>query len=213
MDFNRRTVLTMTAASVTVAGCLGEQGDGDETMPQDDEAGTDDGDGADDASGNDDSEEVTVQVRSNSEFDEILVGPDEMTVYNFDMDTQGATESTCYDDCADAWPPLTVEDAPAAGPDVAAELTTFERDDGEMQVVANGWPLYYFANDEEPGDTAGQGVNDVWWVLRADGTPVRPEDDPGDNGDGTADGDDGDGENDDGTEDDSGGSDGPGGSY
>jgi hypothetical protein len=30
----------------------------------------------------------------------------------------------------DNWPPLTVEDDPVAGDDVAAELTTFERDDG-----------------------------------------------------------------------------------
>ncbi|MFC6731773.1 hypothetical protein [Haladaptatus sp. GCM10025893] len=45
--------------------------------------------------------------------------------------------------------------------------------EGSTQVAAAGWPLYYFAPDENPGDANGQGVNDVWWVLRPDGTPVR----------------------------------------
>jgi len=38
---------------------------------------------------------------------------------------------------------------------------------------AGGWPLYYYASDGEPGDTTGQGGNDVWWVLGPDGTPNR----------------------------------------
>jgi len=58
------------------------------------------------------------------------------------------------------------------GDGVSAELTTFEREDGSTQVAADGWPLYYFAPDEAPGDAKGQGVNDVWWVLAPDGTPV-----------------------------------------
>jgi len=37
--------------------------------------------------------------------------------------------------------------------------------DGEPQLTLNGWPLYYFAGDAAPGDTNGQGVGGVWWVL------------------------------------------------
>jgi len=58
---------------------------------------------------------------------------------------------------------------------VTAELTTYEREDGQTQVAANGWPLYYFANDETPGDTNGQGVGDVWWVLDPAGMPIRED--------------------------------------
>lgn len=61
-----------------------------------------------------------------------------MTLYNFDVDTQGEPGSACYDDCADAWPALTVDDAPVAGADVTGDLTMFEREDGSMQVAANG---------------------------------------------------------------------------
>jgi predicted lipoprotein with Yx(FWY)xxD motif len=126
--------------------------------------------------------DATVQVRSHDELDDILVGPDELTLYMFDQDEQGAGESACAGDCVDNWPPLTVEDDPVAGDGVAAELTTFERDDGSMQVAANGWPLYYFTPDEEPGDEEGQGVGDIWWVLDPDGVPVKPSSDSDDGG-------------------------------
>jgi predicted lipoprotein with Yx(FWY)xxD motif len=34
-------------------------------------------------------------------------------------------------------------------------------------------PLYYFADDEEPGQTNGQGISDVWFVVSPEGEPVR----------------------------------------
>lgn len=117
--------------------------------------------------------EATIATASHPELGDMLVGPDGMTLYLFDSDEQGADESTCYDDCAEAWPPLTVESDPTAGEGVTVELGTFERADGGTQVTAGGWPLYYFAQDAEPGDAMGQGINDVWWVLGPDGAPVR----------------------------------------
>jgi len=120
----------------------------------------------------------TVQVRTHPELGDVLVDGEGMTLYMYDPDTQGAGASTCYDGCAEAWPPLTVEGDPTAGDGVAAELTAFERDTGARQVAANGWPLYYWVDDSEPGDATGQGVNDVWWVLTSDGTPVRTEESP-----------------------------------
>ena len=41
-----------------------------------------------------------------------------------------------------------------------------------MQVTLEGWPLYLWQNDPQPGDTTGQGVNDVWWVVAPDGTKI-----------------------------------------
>lgn len=116
---------------------------------------------------------MTVQTRSHPDLGEILVDLEEMTLYMFDQDTQGTGESTCGEGCASSWPPLTVDGDPAAGDEVTADLSTFEREDGSLQVAANGWPLYSFANDEEPGDTNGQGIDSVRWVLRLDGTPIR----------------------------------------
>ena len=36
----------------------------------------------------------------------------------------------------------------------------------------NGWPLYYFSGDAAPGDTNGQALNDVWWVVDATGNAI-----------------------------------------
>lgn len=121
---------------------------------------------------------ATVRVRSHPDLGEILVGPDGRTLYMFDRDTRGAGASTCSGDCAGAWPPLTVDGEPTAGDGVTAELSTFERGDGSTQVAANGWPLYYFDDDEAPGDANGQGAGDVWWVLGPGGGPKRPETTP-----------------------------------
>jgi hypothetical protein len=65
----------------------------------------------------------------------------------------------------------TVEGEPTAGDDVAADLTTFERDDGATRVAANGRPLYYSAGDEKPCEANGQVLDDVRWVLGPAGTP------------------------------------------
>ena len=92
------------------------------------------------------------------------------TLYVFIPDDGG--ESTCYDGCADAWPPL--EGAAQAGGSIdAALLGTSPRTDGSVQVTYNGWPLYYFANDAAPGDTNGQGLNDVWYVMDPSGEVIR----------------------------------------
>lgn len=115
--------------------------------------------------------EATVAV-ADSSLGEILVDAEGMTLYMFDPDEQGA--STCYDDCAAAWPPLVVDSDPVAGEGVDESLLgTVERDDGSMQVTYNDWPLYYWAEDEAAGDTTGQAVNDVWWVIGPDGEPIR----------------------------------------
>ena len=122
-----------------------------------------------------DASKAVVQTRSHPEHGDILTDAEGMTLYVFDKDGQGAGASACYDGCASAWPPLTVEVDPTKSGGVSAEVTTFERETGEMQVAAGGWPLYYFDSDEQPGDAKGQGVNDVWWVLAPDGTPLKPD--------------------------------------
>jgi predicted lipoprotein with Yx(FWY)xxD motif len=111
----------------------------------------------------------TVQL-ADSDLGSILVDADGMTLYLFESDTDGA--STCTADCAATWPPL-IDDAPEAGDGVdEALLGTTTRDDGEVQVTYDGHPLYGFASDAAPGDTEGQGVGDVWFVVDASGKAV-----------------------------------------
>lgn len=102
---------------------------------------------------------------------EILVDGDGNTLYMFTPDDQG--DSTCYGECADTWPPVSGDLASAGEGIDAALVGTVERDDGSTQATYNGWPLYYFAPDSAPGDTQGQGVGGVWFVLGPDGEPIR----------------------------------------
>jgi predicted lipoprotein with Yx(FWY)xxD motif len=113
---------------------------------------------------------ATVMTAS-SDLGTILVDGKGMTLYLFTKDTQGSGKSTCEGECLAAWPPLVGEPQAGEGTDQAL-LGTITRSDGTMQVTYNGWPLYYWAQDKAPGDTTGQGVNKVWWVLDANGDAI-----------------------------------------
>ena len=54
-----------------------------------------------------------------------------------------------------------------------SKLGSFTRADGRVQATYNDWPLYYWINDTEPGQTTGQDVQGVWYVLDRDGEPIR----------------------------------------
>jgi len=107
-----------------------------------------------------------------TEFGTVLVDSRGMTLYMFDPDKQG--QSACDAECLAAWP--VVEGPAEAGQGVDGSLLgTAKATDGTTMATYNGWPLYYFVKDAEPGDVTGQAVQDVWWVMSADGRPVRQE--------------------------------------
>jgi predicted lipoprotein with Yx(FWY)xxD motif len=107
----------------------------------------------------------TFGVSSTDELGEFLVTADGRTVYLFSNDEPGV--SNCADECAEAWPPVMVaaDERLVAAEGIEGEWGTIERADGAMQVTYNGMPLYLFAEDAAPGDTNGQAVGDVWWVV------------------------------------------------
>jgi len=110
-----------------------------------------------------------VNIRETEEFGTILVNAEGFTLYAFLNDTEG--ESTCFDDCATKWPPALVGEAnlDVLDPDL---YSTVEHPDGTMLRIGD-WPLYTFAGDEEPGDTNGQDVGEVWHVVGPDGQPIQ----------------------------------------
>ena len=94
------------------------------------------------------------------------------TLYIFTKDTPGT--SVCADACAKAWPPVTVTGTPTAATGITATgWGTVTRADGTTQLALNGQPLYHFAGDATPGATDGQGSNQVWWVVGADGNAIK----------------------------------------
>lgn len=110
-------------------------------------------------------------ARTDAALGEHLVDGSGRTLYLFVNDADGA--STCYDACATNWPPLLTDGGAVAMDGVDADLVgTTERTDGAVQVTYGGWPLYFFVGDAEPGTTAGQAVNEVWYLVAADGTAI-----------------------------------------
>jgi predicted lipoprotein with Yx(FWY)xxD motif len=83
-----------------------------------------------------------------------------MTLYTFDRDAAG--QSNCNGQCAANWPPLMAQaDAQAVG-----KWTVVTRDDGGKQWAYDSKPLYGWVRDTKPGDTSGEGFNNVWRVAR-----------------------------------------------
>ncbi len=82
---------------------------------------------------------------------------DGMTLYTFDNDPLHA--SVCdAPQCVTTWPPLLTQNAG----ELELPLSAVERGDGHFQVALRGMPLYFFANDSDPGDVQGHRFNDVW---------------------------------------------------
>lgn len=114
----------------------------------------------------------TIMVAKDSKLGSILVDSKGMTLYLFLKDTPNTP--TCYGTCATLWPALITTGKPMAGTGVdAAKLGTVKRTDGSMQVTYFGWPLYYYASDANPGDTMGQGIANIWYVVSPMGTAMK----------------------------------------
>lgn len=107
---------------------------------------------------------------ADSDLGRIVVNGDGMTLYVFTPDT--STSIACTGGCAQAWPPLTATADPS-GTDVTGTLTLVTRDDGTRQVALAGRPLYAYAGDTASGDTNGQGSGGKWFVVSADGSPIK----------------------------------------
>jgi predicted lipoprotein with Yx(FWY)xxD motif len=143
---------------------------------------------------------ATLQVSENEMLGAYLTDGEGRTLYLFvneeaedasggetgGQSTTGMMQNTlpCTDECAEEWPPFLTEGDPIAGEGVDASLLgTTTRDDGSVQVTYNGWPLYYYHDDEAPSDTKGQGIEPPaedafggsWYVVSPEGNRVESE--------------------------------------
>lgn len=117
-------------------------------------------------------------VATSEQYNDYVADGDGRALYMFTADQQGRGEqkatTNCYDACAEAWPPLTTTDDPQVGEGLQQDLLgTIERRDGAMQVTYGGWPLYYFVQDQGPGQVTGQdkhGFDGEWYLVSPDGT-------------------------------------------
>ena len=119
-------------------------------------------------------EEAELSVATDPELGEILVGNNGMTLYMFTNDEPNKVN--CAGDCLVKWPPLITQGEPVLGEGVDPALVgTADMPDGSKIVTYNEMPLYYWVNDMKPGDTTGQGVGEVWYVVSPEGEVIGME--------------------------------------
>lgn len=129
--------------------------------------------------GNDPSSSVPVPpsgtriISADSDYGPMLYDDTGQPIYLFTAEP--GERPACYDACAEDWPPVLTDGAPAGGAGVRSGLLgTIRRADGRTQVTYAGHPLYFYAHEgkyqvlchdvEEYGGT--------WLVVRPDGTPA-----------------------------------------
>jgi predicted lipoprotein with Yx(FWY)xxD motif len=103
-----------------------------------------------------------------------LVDANGRTLYLFANDQRNL--STLSTAGQAVWPPFTAAVKPrAVGGALASQITLIKKAHGRPQIAYAGHPLYYYAGDQTPGQTEGQGLNQFgarWHVLGAKGAAI-----------------------------------------
>lgn len=115
--------------------------------------------------------EYTVDLASDEALGTFLVDGEGMTLYYFANDAPGNGVSTCYDTCIERWPVFFAEEIAVPAELNVTDFNGIVRDDETIQTTYNGWPLYYYFQDEATGDVKGQGVGGVWFVVSPENFP------------------------------------------
>ena len=109
-----------------------------------------------------------VYLKESSTLGKYFADEKGMTLYFFTKDIMG--ESMCTEGCLDAWPIYYNAEMMVGEGLQKSDFASITRADGKMQNTYKGWPLYYFSNDKDMGDTKGEAVKGVWYVAKEDYT-------------------------------------------
>ncbi|MEU8117652.1 hypothetical protein AB0C21_02970 [Spirillospora sp. NPDC049024] len=115
---------------------------------------------------------TVVKAKRDPKLGLILTDGKGMTLYRFDKDKNKPPTTNCFGSCKKAWPPAVFngwKHLKLEG--VSKKVVNFieRKDDGKCQLTVDGWPMYYYEQDKQPGDTKGQGVGGVWWATTPTG--------------------------------------------
>lgn len=113
-----------------------------------------------------------ITVRQQDPYGSYLADDEGKSLYLFLKDS--SETSTCYGQCAVAWPPLLTKGKNIkSGEGIKSSLLgTSKRKDGSLQVTYNGHPLYYYAEDQNAGDVKGQDKKEYgaeWYLVKPNG--------------------------------------------
>lgn len=113
---------------------------------------------------------TTVLVRDDPKLGKLLTDPAGRTLYWFTKDKPGV--SNCKGGCLKVWPAFTATGSLTLPAGVPGTLGSVKLSDGSSIVTYDNMPLYYYAKDSAPGDTTGQGVGKIWYVVPPTAGPL-----------------------------------------
>ena len=105
----------------------------------------------------------SVMISTSASLGNYLVDGAGQTLYWYTKDSAGI--SACTGNCLKNWPAFTASSFIVPSALNPADFGTLTRDDGTTQATYKGFPLYYWVNDRKRGDTTGQDVGKVWYVI------------------------------------------------
>jgi predicted lipoprotein with Yx(FWY)xxD motif len=109
-------------------------------------------------------QDITINIQKVSDTVSYLVDGNGKSLYIFLKDTPG--KSNCTGACLTLWKPVLVTGRLIPGSGVAqANLGVISLPDGTHQATYLGAPLYIYYKDIHPGDTNGQGLDGVWFLV------------------------------------------------
>jgi predicted lipoprotein with Yx(FWY)xxD motif len=104
----------------------------------------------------------TRTVKLNGQSVTVLTDANGRTLYYRTSDT---ATTVCSGSCATIWKPVTIiAGTPHIIGSLPGKLSVVKNVNGN-QVTYNGHPLYIYTSDSAPGDTTGEKVGGVWFVV------------------------------------------------
>jgi len=171
-------IVVLTAGSLAIGACGGDDTNAEGSSGPEPSAAKSQPAGAaqlaDTGANSKKARKPTVVQAQGSQYGDVLFDRKGFVLYLFTKD--GGKKSSCYNDCAEAWPPYLKRGRLKAGEGAdQSALAVTERKDGSRQVTYAGHPLYYYVDDDEPGEILCHDVTEFggdWLVVQPDGEPA-----------------------------------------
>ena len=113
--------------------------------------------------------QYTITTMTKADVGDYLVDAQGMTLYYFTRDSAGKSSATAQ--VIANWPIFYAASIVVPSNLDVGDFGTIAGFEGQMQTTYKGWPLYYYIKDVAAGDTIGQGVGGVWYVVSPVTTP------------------------------------------
>ncbi len=116
--------------------------------------------------------QYTVNIASKAGIGSYLVDDKGMSLYYTMRDSPGV--SNVPDNLLTTWIPFHVSNIVVPPSLNASDFGNITRSSGQQLTTFRGYPLYYYVGDKVPGDTNGQGIGGVWYVVTPTNFPPTP---------------------------------------